>query len=135
MSGTKPLGAGKVPKELTLIVGATTNPSRYAYLAASSLAAAGIPFIPMGVKSGEIFGKDIIDIRTKPDLDNIHTITLYIGPANQEEWIDYLISLKPKRIIFNPGTENPVFFQQAKANGIEVVQACTLVMISTNQYN
>jgi len=120
--------------KLTLIVGATTNKSRYAYFAASRLAGAGIPFIPMGIKTGDVFGEKIIDLRMKPELTNIHTITLYIGIANQEEWVDYLISLNPKRIIFNPGTENPVFFQKAKAKRIEVLEACTLVMINTGQY-
>ncbi|REG94685.1 CoA-binding protein [Algoriphagus antarcticus] len=120
--------------KLTLIVGATTNPSRFAYFAASRLAGAGIPFIPIGIKSGEIFGEKIIDLRSKPELKNIHTITLYIGPANQEEWIDYLVSLNPSRIIFNPGTENSIFFQKAKAKGIEVLEACTLVMLSAGQY-
>ncbi|MEB2775545.1 CoA-binding protein [Algoriphagus sp. D3-2-R+10] len=120
--------------KLTLIIGATTNPSRYAYFAASRLADAGIPFIPIGIKSGELFGEKIRDLRSKPDLQNIHTITLYIGTAHQEEWIEYLIGLHPRRIIFNPGTENPVFFQKAKDAGIEVMHACTLVMLSANQY-
>ncbi|RAI91627.1 CoA-binding protein [Algoriphagus yeomjeoni] len=121
-------------EKLTLIVGATTNKSRFAYFAADRLANNGIPFLPIGIKSGEVFGHKILDLRSKPDLHNIHTITLYIGPAHQEEWIDYLISLQPKRIIFNPGTENPVFFQKAKAAGIDVLPACTLVMLNTNQY-
>ncbi|MEB2780686.1 CoA-binding protein [Algoriphagus sp. C2-6-M1] len=120
--------------KLTLIVGATTNPSRYSYFAASRLADAGIPFIPIGIKSGELFGEKILDLRTKPTLQNIHTITLYIGPAHQEEWMAYLIDLKPKRIIFNPGTENPVFFKKAKDVDIEVLQACTLVMLSASLY-
>ncbi|PZX53804.1 hypothetical protein LV84_02912 [Algoriphagus ratkowskyi] len=120
--------------KLTLIVGATINTSRYAYFAASRLARAGVPFIPIGIKTGEVFGEKIIDLRSKPQLENIHTITLYIGTANQEEWIDYLIGLSPKRIIFNPGTENPIFFQKANAKGIEVLEACTLVMLSANQY-
>ncbi|WP_339705956.1 CoA-binding protein [Algoriphagus aquimarinus] len=124
----------KMSEKLTLIVGATTNPSRYAYFAASRLDNAGVPFIPIGIKSGEVFGEKILDLRTKPDLENIHTITLYIGAVNQAEWLDYLISLHPKRIIFNPGTENPLFFQRAKAAGIEAIHACTLVMLSSHQY-
>ncbi len=120
--------------KITLIVGATVNPSRYAYFAASRLAKAGIPFIPIGIKSGEVFGEEIRDLRSKPSLENIHTITLYVGTANQEEWIDYLISLSPKRIIFNPGTENPVFFKKATDQGILALEACTLVMISSGQF-
>ncbi len=126
--------AEKMSDKLTLIVGATTNPGRYAYFAAGRLADAGIPFIPIGIKSGEVFGEKILDIRSKPELQNIHTITLYLGPVNQEEWIDYLIGLNPKRIIFNPGTENPVFFKKAKAENIEVLPACTLVMLGSGQY-
>ena len=91
-------------------------------------------FIPIGIKKGEVFGKEILDLRSKPELNGIHTITLYIGPANQSEWIDYLIGLKPKRIIFNPGTENPDFFKKAKEANIEVLPACNLVMLSTGQF-
>lgn len=118
----------------TLIVGATDNPSRYAFLAAQMLDAKAMDFIPIGIKKGQVFGREILNLRLKPELEGIHTITLYIGPANQAEWIDYLIGLKPKRIIFNPGTENPDFFKKAKEAGIEVLPACTLVMLNTNQY-
>ncbi|TDK41958.1 CoA-binding protein [Algoriphagus formosus] len=121
-------------KKITLIVGATTNPSRYAYSAAQLFFEKGIEFIPIGIKSGQVFGKEILDLRKKPSLDEIHTITLYIGPQNQGEWIDYLISLKPQRIIFNPGTENMDFAQKAKNEGIEVLFACNLVMLSTGQF-
>lgn len=121
-------------KKITLIVGATTNPSRYAYSAAQLFYEKGIEFIPIGIKSGQVFGKEILDLREKPSLDEIHTITLYIGPQNQGEWIDYLISLKPQRIIFNPGTENMEFAQKAKNEGIEVLFACNLVMLSTGQF-
>ncbi|NVJ87283.1 MAG: CoA-binding protein [Algoriphagus sp.] len=121
-------------KHLTLIVGATTNPSRYAYLAARMFEERQIPFIPIGIKKGEVFGKEILDLRTRPKLEEIHTITLYIGPQHQEEWIEYLLSLHPKRIIFNPGTENMDFANRAKKEGIEVLFACNLVMLSTGQY-
>lgn len=118
----------------TLIVGATSDRSRYAYLAAKMFADREMDFVPIGIKKGEVFGREILDLRAKPQLPDIHTITLYIGPANQTEWIDYLISLKPKRIIFNPGTENPDFFQKATDAGIEVLPACNLVMLSTAQF-
>lgn len=124
----------KAEQRKTLIVGATDNPSRYAYMAASMFAKRGMEFIPIGIKKGEVFGREIVDLRLKPDLKDIHTITLYLGPANQIEWIDYLISLKPKRIIFNPGTENPEFFKKASDAGIEVLPACNLVMLSTGQF-
>ncbi len=118
----------------TLIVGATTNPDRYAFLVAQQFASRGMEFIPIGIKKGVVFGEEILDLKVKPDLKDIHTITLYLGPANQSEWMDYLIGLKPKRIIFNPGTENPEFFKKAKKAGIEVLPACNLVMLSTGQY-
>lgn len=120
--------------KLTVVVGATDNPERYAYRAADLLQAKGIPFIPIGIKKGLVFGKEIVDLRQKPDLTGVHTLTLYLGPQNQAEWIDYLIGLAPKRIVFNPGTENPLFFSKAKVAGIEVVEACTLVMLTTGQF-
>lgn len=120
--------------KLTLIVGATTNSGRYAYLAAQSLHKHGVDFIPIGIKKGEVLGEEILDLKSMPKLENIHTITLYIGPQHQTEWMDYLISLKPERIIFNPGTENPEFISKAKAAGISVLPACTLVMLSTGQF-
>lgn len=118
----------------TLIVGASTNPSRYAFIAANMFHERGLDFVPIGIKKGEVFGKEIIDLRTKPELQDIHTITLYLGPSNQIEWMDYLISLDPKRIIFNPGTENPEFYKRATKAGIEVVTACNLVMLRTGQF-
>ncbi|MCM0042131.1 MAG: CoA-binding protein [Algoriphagus sp.] len=120
--------------KLTVVVGATDNPERYAYRAAELLQAKGVPFIPLGIKKGMVFGKEILDLRQMPALSGIHTLTLYLGPANQAEWVDYLIGLGPKRIIFNPGTENPVFFYKAKAAGIVVDEACTLVMLTTGQF-
>jgi hypothetical protein len=124
----------EMSEKKTLIVGATTNPSRYAYTAASMFAEQNLDFIPIGIKTGELFGEQILDLRSKPEIKDVHTITLYIGPENQAEWIDYLLSLKPKRIIFNPGTGNPVFFKRAKEAGIEVLAACNLVMLSTGQF-
>ncbi len=121
-------------EKLTLIVGATDNPERYAYRAADLLQAKGVSFIPIGIKKGVVFGKEIVDLRQKPALAGIHTVTLYLGLQNQSEWMDYLIGLGPKRMIFNPGTENPEFFSKAKAAGIEVLEACTLVMLTTGQF-
>jgi predicted CoA-binding protein len=120
--------------KFTLVVGATDNPDRYAYRAAELLKAKGIPFLPIGIKKGIVFGEEMQDLRQKPVLAGIHTITLYLGPQNQSEWIDYLIGLEPKRVIFNPGTENALFFQKAKDAGIEVLEACTLVMLTTGQF-
>jgi uncharacterized protein len=119
---------------MTLLVGASENPERYAFSAAQLLQQKGFPFIPIGIKKGNVLGQDILDLQQKPALKEIHTLSLYIGPKNQEQWMDYLLSLHPKRIIFNPGTENPTFYTRAKAAGIEALNACTLVMLTTSQY-
>jgi uncharacterized protein len=116
----------------TLVLGATPNPSRYAYLAAISLKRHGHEVIPVGIKKGNIDGMEIIN--TRPVVNDVHTVTLYLNPANQKEWYDYLLEINPKRIIFNPGTENPELIKMASAKGIECVQACTLVMLSSGTY-
>jgi uncharacterized protein len=118
----------------TVIIGATPNPSRYAYLAAQMLTEYNHEIVPLSIKKGEVSGKEILDLRTKPAIDNVDTVTLYIGPQNQPEWYDYIISLKPKRIIFNPGTENDALEKLAEDNGIEAVEGCTLVMLRSLQY-
>jgi len=116
------------------VVGATPNQSRYAYLAATMLAEYNHNTVLLGIKKGEIDGNKILNIRDKPVLTDIDTITLYIGPHRQPEWYDYLLSLKPKRIIFNPGTENEEFEDLARQHGVEVLHACTLVMLRSRQY-
>lgn len=118
----------------TAIIGASENPGRYAYLAGKMLTEYGHEIVPIGIQKGKLFGKEILDIRTKPSVADIDTVTLYIGPQRQPEWYDYLLSLKPKRIIFNPGTENTEFEQLAEAKGIEVVEGCTLVMLRSGQF-
>jgi predicted CoA-binding protein len=118
----------------TVIIGATTDPSRYAYLAARMLTSYNHEIVPIGIKKGEVFGAQIQDIYGKPDIKDVHTVTLYIGPQRQPEWYNYILSLKPKRIIFNPGTENSVFEEMAEAQGVEVVEGCTLVMLRSLQY-
>lgn len=90
--------------------------------------------VPVGIKRGEVFGQSILPIREQPKIEDIDTITMYIGPHHHEEHIAYLLGLNPKRIIFNPGTENAAFMSQAKERGIEVVEGCTLVMLSIDTY-
>ncbi len=121
-------------KKKTLVVGASPNPGRYAYLAANMLTEYDHEVVPIGIKKGTVAGKEILDIRQKPEIANIDTITLYIGPQHQGEWYDYLLGLRPKRIIFNPGTENEVFRNLAEAKGIETTEACTLVLLRSRQY-
>ena len=118
----------------TVILGASASPERYSYLAAEMFKERGIPFVPVGIKRGEVFGQAILDLKEKPVVSDIHTVTLYLGPQNQVEWYDYILSLKPQRIIFNPGTENPELYDLAKSQGIEVCRACNLVLLSTGQF-
>lgn len=116
----------------TLILGATTNPTRYAYIAAQRLTAAGHDIIPVGIKTGELAGKTILN--GKPDVPAVDTVTLYVGPQHQPEYYDWLLRVAPKRIIFNPGTENAELMKLARQEGIEVVSGCTLVMLAAGQY-
>ena len=118
----------------TAIIGATPNPYRYAYMAAERLNHHKIEFIPIGIKRGEVFGKQIHDIREEPNFSDIHTVTMYVGQAHFNGWEDYVISLNPKRIIFNPGSENHTLEAKALDKGIEIVHGCTLVMLGSGQY-
>ena len=116
----------------TIILGATPNPERYAYLATSRLKKAGHEVLPVGNKKGEIEG--IVIENETPQYEGVDTITLYLNPDNQKPYYDYILSLKPKRIIFNPGTENWELVKLAKEQGIETEIACTLVMLSIGNY-
>jgi predicted CoA-binding protein len=118
----------------TVIIGATTDRSRYAYLAASMLTNYQHKIVPIGIKKGEVFGEEILDIREKPEVSDVDTVTMYIGPQRQPEWYNFILGLNPKRIIFNPGTENETLESLAEERGIEVVEGCTLVMLRSNQY-
>lgn len=118
----------------TVIIGASTNPERYAYLAAHKLKQSNHEIVPIGIKQGEVAGEAILDLRQYPEIEEVDTVTLYIGSRNQEEWQDYILSLNPKRIIFNPGTENTAFTQKAKEKNIETLNACTLVMLGARTY-
>ena len=85
-------------------------------------------------KKGEILGKPILDLKTKPRIEDVHTVTIYLNPANQKEWYNYILSLNPKRLIFNPGTENIELGSMAEKQGIEVEYACNLVLLRTGQF-
>jgi hypothetical protein len=116
----------------TLIMGASTNPERYAFKAAHSLLEHGHEIELVGQKEGEIVGNKI---KTDyPNFNNIDTVTMYIGPRNQPNLYDYILKQKPRRIIFNPGAENPEFKQLAQSQGIETEDACTLVLLATGQF-
>lgn len=116
----------------TLILGATTNPNRFAYRAAQALTAEGHAIVPVGIKKGTVAGVEIqLDI---PENEAIDTVTLYLGAHNQQAYYQQLVQLKPRRVIFNPGTENYELEQLLSKNGIETERACTLVMLGAGTY-
>ena len=116
----------------TLVLGASDNPERYAYRAAHMLKNHGHEVVPVGIRKGEVAG---LPIRTdRPQEPDIDTVTLYVGPQNQPAWYDYILGLQPKRILFNPGTENPELERLAQQRGIQTEEACTLVLLSIGQY-
>jgi hypothetical protein len=116
----------------TLILGASTKPERYSYKAAKKLLNYGHPIEMIGRKEDVLFNNRIK--ADKIEIDNLHTVTLYLSPKFQVEYYDYILSLNPKRVIFNPGTENPEFQQLLSENNIEYENACTLVLLATNSY-
>lgn len=117
----------------TLVIGATTNPQRYAHLAINRLRGHGHDVVAVGIDDGVV--GDVPIVKERMPFSGIDTVTLYVRPAIQREsYEDYIISLKPKRVIFNPGTENPAFEYRLQQEGIEPIEACTLVMLSTGQY-
>lgn len=119
-------------KNKTLVLGASPNPARYSYLAVQRLRAHQQPVIAVGRRQGRV--ADVNINTTKVITDEVDTITLYMNPTNQVPYYDYILQLKPRRIIFNPGTENPDLMKKAREKKIEPVVACTLVMLSTHQY-
>ena len=119
---------------VTLVLGASTNPSRYAHLAMQMLAEARQPTLAVGLKAGEVAGVPIQtdwEPETWPEID---TLTLYLNPQRQLPYQESILALSPRRVIFNPGTENPTFAAELEEAGIEAVFACTLVMLRTGQY-
>ena len=119
-------------KKTTVVLGASDNPSRYSYLAVTRLRKFGHPVLAIGKKPGKVFDVEIT--KEKIPQENVDTITLYLNPLHQKMYYDYIVSLSPKRIIFNPGTENEELAVLAQQHGIKTMEACTLVMLSTGQY-
>ncbi len=116
----------------TLVIGASENPERYSYKAIKMLNEHHHPILALGTRTGEVDG-----IKIQKEIDkneDVHTVTMYVGPKNQPAYFDLITQLKPKRILLNPGTENPELEKLAQENNIEVVHGCTLVMLSTGQY-
>jgi len=119
-------------QKTTMVLGASDDPSRYAYLAINRLRKNGHPVIAIGKKQGKV--ADVEITKEKNTHTGVDTVTLYLNPTHQKQYYDYIVSLKPKRIIFNPGTENDELAVLAEQNGIKTMEACTLVMLSTGQY-
>ncbi|MGK0379464.1 MAG: putative CoA-binding protein [Patiriisocius sp.] len=116
----------------TLVIGASLKPTRYSNIAINRLTLYKHPVVALGLRKGEVAG---IPIETeKIPFKGIDTVTLYLNPQRQAEYYDYIISLNPKRVIFNPGTENPEFYSLLSSHHIESEVACTLVLLGTNQY-
>jgi uncharacterized protein len=116
----------------TLVLGASSNPERYSYIAINRLRKYNHPTVAIGRRKGKVGDIDI-DMEKKP-IEGVDTITLYLNAANQKQYYDYILSLQPKRIIFNPGAENDELYDIARKNGIQPMEACTLVLLSTGQY-
>lgn len=116
----------------TLVLGASPNSSRYSYLAIERLRNFKHPVVGIGNKAGKV--ADIEIITDQPKMEGVDTITIYMNASNQKQYYDYILSLHPKRIIFNPGAENNELDQLALKSGIKTQEACTLVLLSTGQY-
>ncbi len=116
----------------TLVLGASLKENRYSNIAIHRLRKHKIPVVAIGLRQGEVL--DVPIATSHLPIDDLHTVTLYLNPQRQEPYYDYIISQDPKRVIFNPGTENHDFYQLLKENDIEVEVACTLVMLQTGQY-
>tara|TARA_R110002073_G_scaffold133093_1_gene280112 strand:- start:3716 stop:4075 length:360 start_codon:yes stop_codon:yes gene_type:complete len=116
----------------TLVFGASLNPNRYSNYAIQRLVANNFETVAFGLNTGEVEGVNI-DNELK-DYKNVDTVTLYLNAKRQKEYYNYIIALNPNRVIFNPGTENPEFFELLKAHNINFEMSCTLVLLSTNQY-
>lgn len=116
----------------TLVIGASENPERYSFKAITSLVSHGHEVKALGLKPGTVVG--VVFDTEKIQYPDIDTVSLYVGAKNQTDYYDYIQSLRPQRVIFNPGTENLEFEAMLKSKGIEVEEACTLVLLATNQY-
>lgn len=121
-------------KKKTLVLGASPKVERYSNRAVKALLANGHPIVAVALREGAINDTPIVKPETVTEADQIHTVTLYVGAKHQPEYYDYLMGLKPQRILFNPGTENDELAALAQKNGIETEEACTLVLLSLDQY-
>lgn len=116
----------------TVVLGASANPSRYSNIAINRLRQHGHPVVAIGKRAGTV-GDTVVETEPKK-IDHPDTVTLYLNPDNQKQYYQYILGLKPKRIIFNPGTENNELETMAQKEGIQTMEACTLVLLATGQY-
>ena len=119
-------------KDKTLVLGASEETSRYSNMAIRMLRKHGYPVVAIGRKRGLV--EDVTIETGTPDIEDIDTVTLYMNPLHQRPLLDWIVALSPRRIIYNPGTENPELQALATSKGIENLEACTLVMLSTGAY-
>jgi predicted CoA-binding protein len=115
-----------------MVLGASPNRQRFSNTCVKSLIRYGYEVVPLGIKEGKIAGQDIL--RDKPAVKDIHTVTLYLNQRNQEVYEDYILQLRPQRIIFNPGAENQQLKEKAMKRDIEVVEDCTLIMLNSGTF-
>jgi predicted CoA-binding protein len=127
LNNRSPLTNGK-----TLVLGASPNPVRFSYKAVKSLLRHEREVVAVGFRTGLIEEQEILV--GQPAIENVHTVSIYIGSSRQAEFYDYILSLKPKRVIFNPGTVNPEFMGRLQREGIEPVNACMLVMLNEGEF-
>jgi predicted CoA-binding protein len=119
-------------QKITAVFGSSVKPNRYSNRAINKLRQYGYPVHALGLREGKVAD---VEIKTgMPKLDDVHTVTMYLGPQNQVEYFDYIRSMKPHRVIFNPGTENPKFAKILKNEGVEVVEYCTLVLLDSDMF-
>lgn len=116
----------------TVVIGASPNPERFSFKAVKLLNSYKHPVEAVGIRDGKILNIEIQ--KGKPKLEDVHTVTLYLGAQRQPAYYEYIFSLNPKRIIFNPGTENTEFYSMAQKKGIEVIEHCTLVMLNSGTF-
>nr|WP_319571987.1 CoA-binding protein [uncultured Draconibacterium sp.] len=116
----------------TLVIGASENPARYSNKAILALRRNNHEVVALAKRKGLV--DDVAIETTFPQNEDVHTVTLYVGPQHQPEYYSDIIRMKPQRVIFNPGTENPEFAEKLEANGIETEEACTLVLLSIGDY-
>lgn len=116
----------------TLVLGASLNENRYSHACVQALVSGKFPVTAIGLREGKINETPVVT--NAPQLSDIHTVTLYLGPENQKTWYRYILELKPQRVIFNPGTENFEFTALLNSAGIESIEDCTIRMIQSGRF-